>query len=567
MANYGFIIDNRKCIGCHACTVACKAEHDVPVGVNRTWVKYIEKGTFPQTTRLFSVLRCNHCDDAPCVEICPVTALFRRPDGIVDFDNRRCIGCRACMQACPYDALYIDPHTRTAAKCNYCAHRIDRGLEPACVNVCPTHAIISGDLDDPNSEISRLKNEQRVTVRKPEKGTLPALYYIEGDVASLDPGAAPAAHEGMWNNQTRGVGHYAHFLQTRFGEHSEQTERGNGALAAPRQPQHDHPVRLIDTLEKFLSLGSDQTGVLDRASGNPESTAGRHVAAEVARRTYDAPRKGVLWGWQVPAYMWTKSLSAGAVLLPLVAALTGWAQPSLGLQAIGVIVGIVFLGLTGAFLAGDLDQPKRFIYVLLRPQWRSWLVRGAYLITGYGIALAIWLVWGLGSGVAPPAWYSALLVLFAAGTAMYTALLFAQAKARDFWQSPLLGVHMLLHAILAGGAFYLLFAFLFRDPSFHWQPYLSAVVLGTLLAKLTCDWLELGTTHATADAARTAHAITRGRYRKLYWGGVVVAGTLVPLVFVQASPWLWPPAGLLILAGIYLAEHIWVRAPQDLPLA
>jgi Fe-S-cluster-containing dehydrogenase component len=175
---YGFIIDNRRCIGCHACTVACKSEHNVPIGVNRTWVKYIEKGTFPDSRRLFSVMRCNHCDNAPCVEICPVTALYRRDDGIVDFDNRRCIGCMACMQACPYDALYIDPETHTAAKCNYCAHRIDVGLEPACVVVCPTQAIISGDLNDPNSKISKLKNRHQVSVRKGEKGTLPALYYF-----------------------------------------------------------------------------------------------------------------------------------------------------------------------------------------------------------------------------------------------------------------------------------------------------------------------------------------------------------------------------------------------------
>ena len=106
---YGFVIDHRKCIGCHACTVACKEENRVPLGSFRTWVKYVEKGTFPDTRRYFSVLRCNHCDDAPCVTICPTVALYRRPDGIVDFDNRRCIGCKSCMQACPYDALYIDP--------------------------------------------------------------------------------------------------------------------------------------------------------------------------------------------------------------------------------------------------------------------------------------------------------------------------------------------------------------------------------------------------------------------------------------------------------------------------
>ena len=107
MPTFGFLIDNRKCIGCHACTVACKSEQQVPLGVDRTWVKYVEKGTFPNNRRLFTVMRCNHCDRAPCISICPVTSLYRRDDGVVDFNPERCIGCKACMQACPYDALHI----------------------------------------------------------------------------------------------------------------------------------------------------------------------------------------------------------------------------------------------------------------------------------------------------------------------------------------------------------------------------------------------------------------------------------------------------------------------------
>src|SRR5260370_36466170 len=97
----------RRCIGCHACSVACKAEHEVPLGVPRTWVKDVEKGGFPETRRTFTVTRCNHCEDAPCVGICPTTALFTRPDGIVDFDPPRCIGCKDCVQCHPYEGVCI----------------------------------------------------------------------------------------------------------------------------------------------------------------------------------------------------------------------------------------------------------------------------------------------------------------------------------------------------------------------------------------------------------------------------------------------------------------------------
>jgi Fe-S-cluster-containing dehydrogenase component/formate-dependent nitrite reductase membrane component NrfD len=187
MTRFAFVIDQRSCIGCHACTVACKEEHGVELGVFRTWVKYVEQGTFPDARRFFSVLRCNHCDDAPCVEICPVTALYRRDDGIVDFDPERCIGCKACLNGCPYDALYIDPNSQTAAKCNFCAHKVETGLKPSCEVVCPTDAIISGDLDDPESEVSRLVDTEAVHVRAPEQGTRPKLFYVGAEETALDP--------------------------------------------------------------------------------------------------------------------------------------------------------------------------------------------------------------------------------------------------------------------------------------------------------------------------------------------------------------------------------------------
>ncbi len=195
MTRLGFVLDQRSCIGCHACTVACKQEHGVELGVFRTWVKYIEQGTFPDVRRHFSVMRCNQCDDAPCVEVCPVTALYRREDGIVDFDSDRCIGCKACINACPYDALYIDPNSNTAGKCNFCAHRVDQGLKPSCEIVCPTQAIISGDLDDPESEVSRLIDVIPSRVRAPEQGTQPKVFYLGATEASLDPLAAAQAKE------------------------------------------------------------------------------------------------------------------------------------------------------------------------------------------------------------------------------------------------------------------------------------------------------------------------------------------------------------------------------------
>jgi Fe-S-cluster-containing dehydrogenase component/formate-dependent nitrite reductase membrane component NrfD len=190
MANYGFAIDLRKCIGCHACTIACKAEHEIPVGVNRCWVKTVEKGTFPDARRLFFPVLCNQCEDAPCVRICPTRALYRRRDGIVDLHGDRCIGCRACMEACPYDQLFIDPNTHTAEKCNFCANRVENELLPACVSVCPTECRIFGDLDDPGSEVAQIVHREAFMVRKPEKGTGPKVFYLGAEESAIRPEAA-----------------------------------------------------------------------------------------------------------------------------------------------------------------------------------------------------------------------------------------------------------------------------------------------------------------------------------------------------------------------------------------
>jgi Fe-S-cluster-containing dehydrogenase component len=478
--NYAFLIDNRRCIGCHACSVACKAEHEVPLGVARTWVKYIEKGTFPETRRSFQVTRCNHCEDAPCVEICPTTALFKRRDGIVDFDPRRCIGCKACMQGCPYDAIYIDPETETAAKCNFCAHKVEVGLEPPCVVVCPTQAIVAGDLEDPTSRIVHLTARHPVQVRKPEKGTRPKVFYIDGDASALVPGAAPSSSAYMW----------------------------------AQAPQSLPPATLPST----------------EVAGAPRRT---YATREQHRNS---------WGWKVSAYLWTKSAAAG---LFLVAALRALASNQ-DVPKVAVLGSLLLLGLTGILLVWDLRQPQRFLWTLTRPQWRSWLVRGAYVITAYGLLLTLQLALGL-ARLPVPTLLVSVTALVAVATAVYTAFLFGQSKGRDLWQSPLLAPHLTVQAILAGAALV--------EPS--WLP-VALPLNGLLVAG------EVWGRHPTEDARRAARLIQED---PRFTTGVLVIGHLLPLAMLWGGSGFGVAAGGLALAGLLAWEHLYVQAPQRVALA
>ncbi|MEO1257533.1 MAG: 4Fe-4S dicluster domain-containing protein [Bacteroidota bacterium] len=542
---YGFVIDNRKCIGCHACTTACKSEHNVPVGVNRTWVKQVEKGVFPDTRRLFSVLRCNHCTDAPCVEICPTEALYYRNDGIVDFDKDRCIGCKSCMQACPYDALYIDPETHTAAKCNYCAHRIDVGLEPACVNVCPEHAIISGDMENPNTEIAELLARQQVSVRKYEKGTNPNLFYIDADEASLTPAATPATGEYFWNSQTLGVGHFA--------KEAEKMAFSNGDV-----------VTAVMEANNQYDLSGDVA-----KNGSKKSVA--VLMGKEARRIYDTPNKGVLWGWEVSGYVWTKAIAAGVFLVAFMKELVfdtnmGSMFMTGNWMTWGILVSLAFLVVTGLLLIKDLDQPKRFLYVLLRPQWSSWLVKGGYAITAFGglltlILVAFYFRW---FGILPILkWACGVTAVFVAS---YTAFLFAQAKGRDFWQSPSLALHMILHAVMAGAAFFAVLNLVF----FYGEgpvDFLKNILYFSVGLNLLTIFFEIYTPHPTKDAKTVVDMITKGRYAKSFWGGAMLLGNVMPLVLlIIGFKGALPISGVLVLVGILILEKIWVEAPQRIPL-
>jgi Fe-S-cluster-containing dehydrogenase component/formate-dependent nitrite reductase membrane component NrfD len=494
------VVDQTRCIGCHACTTACKSENEVPLSVTRTYVKYVDVGVYPQTRRAFQVTRCNQCADAPCATACPTSAMYTRADGIVDFDKTICIGCKACIAACPYDAIFINPDDHSAEKCNFCAHRIDMGLEPACVVVCPTEAILVGDLNDPGSKVAQIVNREPVAVRRPEKDTRPNLFYKGAHQATLDPLAAARPDGGLF-------------------------------------------------------MWSEQGGVPHQIPSGP---AGPHNSSAAAILSYDVPHTAP-WDWRVSAYTWTKGIAAGTYLLALYLVITGWIEPAHPIWTwIAPAVSGVFLTVTGALLVWDLGHPMRFYYIFTRPQWKSWLVRGAFILTGYALVLGVHVAAAL-AGEA-----RALIALAAAGvplavmTAVYTAYLFAQAKARDLWQNPLLPPHFLVQAVIAGAAALMPIALWLQPEA---APALEQIVAVGVAAHLLMIAGESTVPHGTAHARQAAWQMTHGAYRSAYWTGVLLSA------LGMLALW-WGPAGAAAaMAGLLAYEHAYVQAGQAVPLA
>jgi formate-dependent nitrite reductase membrane component NrfD/ferredoxin len=426
--------------------------------------------------------------------------MYVRPDGIVDFDKDLCIGCKACMAACPYDAIFIDPQDHTAEKCNFCAHRLDMGLEPACVVVCPTQAIIVGDLADPESEVARVVHREPVAVRRPEKGTRPKLFYKGATELTLDPLAAvrPPGDTFAWSEQPS----------------------GHQVVSGPTAPQ--------------------------------SSSAAAVISYDVAHR---AP-----WDWRVSLYTWTKGVAAGAYLVALLLVLADrldstdalwvWAAP---------LLSAAFLAATAALLVADLEHPERFYYVLTKAQWRSWLVRGGVILAGYAAVLGVHLLAGLLDSSTLRTVAAVPGLPLAVMAAVYTAYLFAQAKARDLWQNPLLPPHLAVQAVLAGSAVLLPVA-AWRDDADVAES-LGWLLAGAALAHLLFVLGETTLPHVTAHARLATHTMTAGRYRLFFWPG---AG-LVALALL--APWLGAWVAGTALVGLALHEHAYVQAGQSVPLA
>jgi len=505
VANYGFAIDLRKCIGCHACTIACKAEHQIPIGVNRCWVKTVEQGSFPSTRRFFFPVLCNQCDAAPCMAICPTRALFKRRDGIVDLHSDVCIGCRACMVACPYDQLFIDPNTHTAEKCNFCANRVENELLPSCVAVCPTECRIFGDLDDPTSEVARIAQAQGTAVRKPEKGTVPKVFYIAAEATTIEPEIA----------------------------------------ARP-----------------FIYKEGQ---VLLRPLGSPDPNPDRPGEPRV---DYDTPHVKP-WGLDMAIYLLTKGIATGTMLLCALLAyffddrstMTMIVGPmiSLAFLLITTIVLVADLERPERFFY-ILTHPNwqswlvwgTYFLIAHGAITTLWIAAGWFGATG----AVTWLVW--------PAVIVSLLataytgLLFKQGLArdlwqgpQSTLDLVAQAVAEG-------AAALLIASALASGgsrrALSTLPVILIAAIVFH----LGFLVFENFLVPSPTRHRELAVS-----------AIRRGPFARLFWGGAIAISVIAIVVSAIASaiPIGLALAAVLALAGSFAWEYVWVEAGQSVPLS
>jgi formate-dependent nitrite reductase membrane component NrfD/ferredoxin len=463
--------------------------------------------------------------------------MYERDDGIVEFDPSICIGCKSCMQACPYDSIYLDPETNSAAKCTFCAHRIDVGLEPACVVVCPEHAILAGDLNNPASEISRKLATAQATVRKPEQGTGPKLFYINGNDWSLHPSAAQAHDSFMWADKV--------------------TEQNVSAYELPVFPAVTKKSNSGTPIRTPQEQGRPLNG--------PVQIGGR-VAEHMVQTAYNAQHK-IQWHWELPSYLVTKNIAGGLFMLlsggvmlnlfrfdPLTFLTAGFAA-------------MVFMLLTVVLLIKDLAHPSRFLNVLLRPQWKSWLARGAYIMVAFTVITGLW--WLVEGGaylgllpVAPAsairpfaAWITFPLAL---GVVIYSAFLLGQAEGRDMWQNPLLPFQLFSQSIMVGSGVFLALPLQVSPP-------FRAVFLTSLLINLILTLAPKLTSFASEVALLASREMTHGRFRNHFWWGGIALGHIIPLVLLLSFPPALLMAVLFAVIGLFFYEYAFVMAPQYIP--
>jgi len=384
---------------------------------------------------------------------------------------------------------------------------VEANLEPACVIVCPTQAIIAGDLDNPASTASRMVETEKVSVRKPYKGTEPKLYYkgIEGDL--LEP--------ARLSRQSTYV----------FADQRDQR---------PTQQTFD-----------------------------PKFT----------REVYDVSHPAP-WGWKIAAYLWTKSIAAGVMLVAAISlVLSPAAEPPIANIAAPVIA-LGFLAATMALLIFDLKRPDRFFYLFTKANTKSWLVLGGYILMLYGIALVLWLLAGIFLEHIPRllVWITMLLAMASAG---YSASLFAQARGRDLWQTRLFLWHLIVQAFLAGSAALVLVEWF--GESTAWDDYAVAVVSAIALllspgVSLALILFETFRPHHSQDSRLAVNQMIKGRFKISFWGLTIGLGHVLPLLLFSAAIWLdtdqlYPAIASLVLLGLWFYENLWVKAGPSVPLS
>ncbi len=298
------------------------------------------------------------------------------------------------------------------------------------------------------------------------------------------------------------------------------------------------------------------------------------MAEQMTQVVYNAQHK-VPWHWQVPAYLVTKGIGSGLFMILSLAFGLGYVHFEAESFLLTGFLSLLFMGLTTALLVVDLERPERFLRILTRPQWKSWLVRGAFLLLGFTVVAGIWWVlelaawygWIGGGGIETIRAYLLWAGLpLAFGSAVYTAFLFGQAEGRDLWQSPLLPVQLIVQAAMAGAALLQVVGLFSSLPSD-----LNRIASVTFGISVGLDLLlmilgEFGMPPASEAAAKAGHEITHGRFARVFWFGSVLTGHVIPLALIGLSlTWVSAIAGIAALIGLYLYEHAFVTAPQLVP--
>ncbi|HEX2928648.1 MAG TPA: NrfD/PsrC family molybdoenzyme membrane anchor subunit, partial [Candidatus Binatia bacterium] len=292
-----------------------------------------------------------------------------------------------------------------------------------------------------------------------------------------------------------------------------------------------------------------------------------------AREVYDVPHM-IPWGKKIAFYLWAKSISAGVLLLSVLLMNMGFEQDAAVLNIVSPVVSLAFLALTMLLLVLDLKKPGRFFFLLTKPNLNSWLVLGGYVLMIFGALLIGWLAQIFTLGAVSP-WIVWSAALFAIASAGYSAFLFAQARGRDLWQSPILFWHLLVKSVIAGAATLMLIGALemitpYQFISAQLFGWLVNILVVSLLASLAIIFSDLFMKHGADDAVRAGDLLITGTLNRSFWIVVVGIGAIVPGGLI-----LWPvrsliphiAAAVLVLFGLWMYEHLWIKAGQAVPLS